>query len=274
MAGLLSYFVTSLLYALLAAYFWRTHWRNTGQATTLSTTKSQLSEKAAILLPLLLHSFLLYQSIWSDQGLNLGVGNAVSAIVWLAVLIYWVASFRYNLEGLQTLILGVACASVLLPIALPVAHKVPYTQLPVFKAHLLVALLAYSLFTIAALHALLMALVERRLHGGVTMFASLPPLLTMENLLFRIIAAGFLLLTLTLASGILFSEELFNKPLRFNHKTLFALISWAIFAALLIGRKIYGWRGRVAIRWTLSGFAALLLAYVGSKFILENILHR
>ena len=274
MAGLLTYFATSLLYALLAAYFWRTHWRSTNQARTQDITKFQKWEKAAILLPLLLHTFLLYQSIWSDQGLNLGVGNAVSAIVWLAVLIYWVASFRYNLEGLQTLVLGVACASVLLPVVLPVAHRLPYTQLPAFKAHLLVALLAYSLFTIAALHALLMALVERRLHSGVAMFANLPPLLTMENLLFRIIGAGFILLTLTLASGILFSEELFNKPLQFNHKTLFALISWAIFAALLVGRKIYGWRGRVAIRWTLSGFAALLLAYVGSKFILEIILHR
>ena len=92
MAGLLSYFATSLLYALLAAYFWRTHWRSTGRPRTLVTTKFQLWEKAAILLPLLLHTILLYQSILSDQGLNLGVGNAVSTIVWLAVLIYWVAS--------------------------------------------------------------------------------------------------------------------------------------------------------------------------------------
>jgi len=96
----------------------------------------------------------------------------------------------------------------------------------------------------------------------------------METLLFRLIIAGFVLLTLALASGMLFSEELIHKPAQFTHKTLFAFISWGIFAALLGGRKIYGWRGRTALRWTWAGFIALVLAYVGSKFVLEVILHR
>jgi ABC-type uncharacterized transport system permease subunit len=136
--------------------------------------------------------------------------------------------------------------------------------------------LAYSLFTIAALHALLMALAERRLHDHMLsqMLRNLPPLLTMENLLFRIIAVGFVLLTLTILSGVLFSEELFGKAMQFSHKTLFALLSWCIYAALLGGRHIYGWRGRTAIAWSLSGFAVLLLGYLGSKFVLEVILHR
>jgi ABC-type uncharacterized transport system permease subunit len=96
----------------------------------------------------------------------------------------------------------------------------------------------------------------------------------MEILLFRIINVGFILLSLVLISGILFSEELFHKPAQFTHKTLFAFISWGIFAALLSGRKIYGWRGRTATGWTLAGFTALILAYIGSKFVLEVILHR
>jgi ABC-type uncharacterized transport system permease subunit len=122
----------------------------------------------------------------------------------------------------------------------------------------------------------LMALIERRLHGGElpTALQKLPPLLTMETLLFRIITAGFVLLTLTLASGILYSEELFGKAMRFNHKTLFGILSWLIFAALLGGRRLYGWRGRVAVRWTLTGFLMLILAYIGSKFVLEVILGR
>jgi len=103
---------------------------------------------------------------------------------------------------------------------------------------------------------------------------SLPPLLTMERILFRIIALGFVLLTLTLGSGMLFSDELFGKPLQFNHKVMFGIISWCLFGALLLGRQIYGWRGRIALRWTLTGFVVLVLAYIGSKFVLEFILHR
>jgi ABC-type uncharacterized transport system permease subunit len=103
---------------------------------------------------------------------------------------------------------------------------------------------------------------------------SLPPLLTMETLLFRLIAVGFVLLTLTLASGVLFSEEIFGKAFQFNHKVLFGFISWGVFAILLWGHHFYGWRGRVAVHWTMSGFGFLLLAYLGSKFVLEVLLHK
>ena len=141
---------------------------------------------------------------------------------------------------------------------------------------LLLSMLAYSLFTIGSLHVLLMALLERRLHHGSLPrpLQGLPPLLAMETLLFRIIWAGFLLLTLTLATGVIYSEELFGKAARFNHKTVFGVLSWLIFAALLGGRHIYGWRGRVAVRWTLAGFLMLVLAYIGSKFVIEVILGR
>jgi ABC-type uncharacterized transport system permease subunit len=72
----------------------------------------------------------------------------------------------------------------------------------------------------------------------------------------------------------LFSEELFGQPLKFTHKVVFGILAWCIFAALLTGRQIYGWRGALALRWTLAGFLALVLAYIGSKFVLEIILHR
>jgi ABC-type uncharacterized transport system permease subunit len=121
-----------------------------------------------------------------------------------------------------------------------------------------------------------MAVIERRLHDArvTQVLQKLPPLLTMEALLFRIIWAGFILLTLSLASGIVFSEEVFGKPAPFTHKTVFGVMSWAIFAALLCGRHIYGWRGRMAVRWTLAGFLTLVLAYIGSRFVLEIILGR
>ena len=276
MSAILPYLITALLYALLGLHFWRTRWQPVMPRARSNEESIRKWEKFAVLVPLALHSALLYQSTFTSAGFNLGVGNAVSAILWLAVLIYWTVSFFYNLEGLQALVLPLAAVCVLLPWLLPTEHILSNTGLLAFPAHFLLSMLAYSLFTIAAVHAVLMAVVERRLHDGTlpAMPHTLPPLLTMETLLFRIITAGFVLLTLALVSGILFSEELFHKPAQFTHKTLFAFISWGIFAALLGGRKIYGWRGRTAMLWTLAGFIALILAYVGSKFVLEVILHR
>jgi ABC-type uncharacterized transport system permease subunit len=194
----------------------------------------------------------------------------------LTVLIYWLGNFVYRLDGLQALVLPLAAAAVLLGALMPPARALPNTDLAAFKFHLLIAMLAYSLFTIASLHVALMALLERRLHDGTVtlVLQKLPPLLTMEALLFRIIWAGFVLLTLTLASGVVFSEELFGKAAPFNHKTVFGVVSWLIFAALLAGRRIYGWRGRMAVRWTLAGFLTLVLAYIGSKFVVEVVLGR
>jgi ABC-type uncharacterized transport system permease subunit len=87
-----------------------------------------------------------------------------------------------------------------------------------------------------------------------------------------VIGAAFLFLTLTLATGILFSETLFGRPLRADHKTVFAILSWLTFGLLLAGRRLYGWRGRTALRWTLTGFVMLLFAYIGSRFVLEVLL--
>jgi ABC-type uncharacterized transport system permease subunit len=229
-----------------------------------------------LLVPLALHALLLSRDVFANDGMHLGVANAVSAIVWLTVLIYWLGSFFHRLDGLQALVLPLAAGAALLPGLLPPAGALPNTDLATFRFHLLISLLAYSLFTIASLHVLLMALIERRLHDArvTRLLQGLPPLLTMEALLFRIIWGGFILLTLTLLSGVLFSEELFGRPAPFNHKTVFGVLSWAIFAALLGGRHIYGWRGRMAVRWTLAGFLTLVLAYIGSKFVVEVILGR
>src|SRR2546423_14434015 len=120
-----------------------------------------------------------------------------------------------------------------------------------------------------------MAVLERRLHHKhAGFFASLPPLLTLEQLLFRAIAAAFVFLTLPPATGIASSETLFGRALHADHKTVFAILSWLTFGLLLSGRALYGWRGRTALRWTLSGFVLLILAYVGSRFVLEVVLHR
>ena len=278
---IVAYLACALLYATLAIYFWRTRWAvaartDTGIHAAVPVSGLSSIEHYAVLVPLAMHGGLLAHSLFAADGLHLGLANALSAILWLTVLIYWLGNFFYRLDGLQALVLPLAAAAVLLPALMPAARALPNTELVAFKIHLLIALLAYSLFTIASLHVALMALLERRLHDGTVtlLLQRLPPLLTMEALLFRIIWAGFILLTLTLASGVVFSEELFGKAASFTHKTVFGVVSWLIFAALLAGRHVYGWRGRIAVRWTLAGFAALVLAYIGSKFVLEILLGR
>lgn len=275
MSGILPYLINALLYAALAFHFWRTRWAPAAPAQPAAPAAHAV-EHYGVLVPLGLHTVLLAQSAFGAHGLYLGIGNAISAILWLTVLIYWLGNFFYKLEGLQALVMPVAAVASFLPVVLPSLNPLPHTEFAAFKVHLLISMLAYSLFTIASLHVLLMALLERRLHDGALpqMLQRLPPLLAMETLLFRIIWAGFILLTLTLASGVVFSEELFGKAATFSHKTVFGIVSWIIFAALLTGRHVYGWRGRVAVRWTLAGFLTLVLAYIGSKFVLEVILGR
>jgi ABC-type uncharacterized transport system permease subunit len=257
------------MYLALAWHFWNTRWR------ARSTTGFRAWERAAILLPLGLHGWLLYSGIF-DKELRFGFAQALSVMMFLGVAVYWVESLFYNLEGMQPLVLPLAAAAVPLPPLFPgLASSGAHAQAAEFKLHLALAMIAYGLFVIALLHATLMAVAERQLHRrGTVAFPNLPPLLTLEALLFRMIAAAFVFLTLTLVTGIAFSETLFGRALRFDHKTVFALLSWLIFGLLLAGRWRYGWRGRTALRWTLSGFVLLMLAYVGSRFVLEVLLQR
>ncbi len=229
-----------------------------------------------MLLPLLLQAYLLNEHLFTGEGINLGLIYVISLILWLTMLVYWVARFFYPISSLQTLVLPLAAIGVLLPAIFPKEHPISAEVSFALDAHIMAAMLVYSLFTIAALHASLMSLVEKRLHHATLprILQALPPLLTMETLLFRIIGAGFVVLTLTLISGIVFSEQVFGKPWEFNHKMLFGFISWGVFAALLIGHHFYGWRGRKAVHWTMSGYIFLLLAYLGSKFVMEVLLHR
>ncbi len=273
----------SALYGGLALHFWRSRRR----APADSPAGLAAWERAALLLPLALHAWLLQLDLLAPDQPRFGFGQALSVMLWLGVVIYWVESLFYNLDGMQPLVLPLAALAVPLPAFFP-GMAITHTASLQFKLHLILGMAAYSVFTIAMLHALLMALAERSLHkvralpaaagagaGPLTgPLAGLPPLLTLERLLFRLIGLAFVLLTLTLATGVMFSESLFGRALRFDHKTLFALLSWLTFAILLVGRYAYGWRGRTALRFTLTGFVMLLLAYVGSRFVLEVLLGR
>lgn len=277
MQNLILYIAVAFIYLMVAADYWRYSKKNTNSKATLeaASTQTLTLHSAMIALALALHGWLIFNGLFGN-GFNLGFYNALSAIFWLTVLIYWVSDLKHELHSLQAFVLPPAAVFAILPALTTQNHYLPTGEAGLFLAHIGIAILAYSLFTFAALHAALMTIAERSLHNKPTVIKlpSFPPLMVMETLLFRIITLGFILLTITMVSGMLFSEQIFGKPLQFNHKIIFSIASWLIYGALLIGRYRYGWRGLKAIRWTLTGFVLLLLAYVGSKFVLEVLLHR
>nr|WP_198983620.1 cytochrome c biogenesis protein CcsA [Herbaspirillum sp. ASV7] len=232
----------------------------------------------------LLHGGALLSDMFAADALRVGFAVMLSSTLWISVAAYWLENRNFSLDSMRVLVLPVAAVAVVLPSLFP-GNMVALTgKSDWFLAHIAISILAYSTLTIAAFHAVLMVLQESRLHtrpgpaAQAGWFAlaldRLPALLTMERLLFRLIAFGFTLLTLTVLSGVVFSEQLFGTPFKWDHKTVFTMLSWLLFGLLLAGRRWQGWRGRTALSFTLAGFAILLLAYVGSRFVLEVVLHR
>jgi ABC-type uncharacterized transport system permease subunit len=276
MPDLLLYFSTGACWLVLTGLAWRAARPAVVAGPSPAMTEVRID---AILVPiaLALHGMLVYRGLVTAEGLDMGVANAISLIVWLTVLIYWLAGLAFQgLTSILGLMAPVALLAVLFQATIPSHHYVTYTASPLFTAHFAIAMLAYSLFIVATVHALVMLAEEKWLHRGVMppFLRSLPPLLEMEALLFRILLAAFVLLTLTVASGVFFSEQVFGKPLTFTHKTVFGILSWLVFGGLLAGHYLRGWRGRTAVMWTISGFVLLMLSYVGSKVVLELVLKR
>ena len=220
----------------------------------------------------MLHTLVLSQTIITENGLNLGIFNAASLAAWIIVLALMLSSITKPVENLGIVLLPIAAVALILELAYPSSHLFDPASPWGLRVHAVVSLMAYSLFTMAAVQAGLLAIQDRHLRnrhpGGFV--RALPPLQTMESLLFEMITIGFILLSIGLLSGFMFLENMFAQHL--VHKTVLSIISWLVFGILLWGRFRFGWRGRTAIRWTLSGFLVLALAYFGSKFVMELVL--
>lgn len=225
-------------------------------------------------LGLILHATLIALQMHSDGGLNLSFFNAFSLVGWTVLLLLLLSALTKPVEMLALPLLPLSMATLVLEYLRPSTRLLGESTPWGLMAHVVISILAYSLLTLASLQAIALAIQHRQLHnrhpGG--LIRLLPPLQTMEDLLFEMISFGFLLLTLSLASGFAFLENMFLQHL--VHKTVLSIIAWTVFGVLLIGRLRYGWRGRTAIKWTLSGFAALMLAYFGSKAVIELMLGR
>jgi ABC-type uncharacterized transport system permease subunit len=203
-----------------------------------------------------------------------GFAPALSVTAWLVLVAYLVESQFYpQLRGRWALG-GLGALAVLLAWLFPGA-ELHVQASPWLPLHLALGLSSYGMFAAAVLHAWLMTRAERDIRQAQTKPGL--PLLTLERLTFRFVAAGFVLLSATLLAGVFFGEQLYGAASgawRWDHKRVFALLSWLTFAALLWGRQRWGWRGRRAVRVLYTGAVLLMLSYVGSRFVLELMLGR
>ncbi|MEB4592081.1 cytochrome c biogenesis protein CcsA [Candidatus Thiothrix sp. Deng01] len=222
----------------------------------------------AWILALGMHGWTILHNIWQPDEISINFTAAGSIVMWLSNLLLFVAMLSRPLETLGIFATPFTLTAMLLPL-LDSNHTAAIHLNNGLGVHIFTSLLAYSMLTLAALQALLLAWQNRHLHnhhpGG--LIRTLPPLLDMESLLFKLILLGVILLSFGLLSGALYIDNLFSQHL--VHKTVLSIVAWIVFAALLLGHWFYGWRGRIAIRWTLSGFFLLMLAFFGSKFVLE-----
>jgi ABC-type uncharacterized transport system permease subunit len=231
---------------------------------------------ALVALALVVHAVTIVRAVFTPGGLDLSFPQALSLVAWLTVLVAVASGLLAKLPAVGNVVLPVAAVCALVPLAGGTPHRFAYAGETWAAIHIAVALVGYALFTVAALQALLLTGLEKRLHSGLARpdTDGTVPLLTLERFLFQLVAAGFVLLTLTIASGLVFSEEVFGKPVTFTHKNLFSVLGWVTFGILLFGRWRYGWRGRPALYWILTGTALLVLGYLGSKFVSQVVLGR
>lgn len=225
----------------------------------------------AMALPL--HLVAVHAAIYQPAGLNLGLFHIISLVGWLIAALAIGMSLYMPIISITIVAFPLAVLGLLLSSLVPTAYPLTTTLTSGAESHILLSILAYSVLTIAAVQAMLISIQDRQLrtHKRGLMHA-LPPLQTMESLLFSLIWTGFSLLSLAILSGFLTLDDLFAQHL--VHKTLLTLAAWVVFATLLTGRYLLGWRGSTAIRFTLWGFGLLLLGFYGSKLVLELILQR
>lgn len=221
----------------------------------------------------LLHGVVLGWSLWGETA-HFGFAPALSMTAWLVAALYAIESQVFPQLSTRWTLSAIGTAAVLLAMFFP-GKPLPMTASLWLPVHLAFGVACYGLFGTAVVHAWFMTRVEARIRQAADPHSGLP-LLTLERLTYRFVAAGFILLSATLAIGMLFGESIYGpgRTWQWNHKTVFSVLSWATFALLLLGRARFGWRGKRAVAMIYVGSAFLLLAYVGSRFVLEIVLGR
>lgn len=220
---------------------------------------------------MVMHGFATFGLLFGGGGLDLSLLKILSLLALVINALVWLSSIRKPMHSLYLVLFPISA------IALFMALLSPSTKSTIFapfdlQSHILISILAYSFLAIAALQALVAGYQNWQLkhkHQN-TLMRTLPALETMETLLFQLIWLGEIALTLSLLTGFMVYDDFFAQQL--IHKVTFSIVAWLVYAVLLFGRHYRGWRGQKAINWTWVGFSAILLGYLGSKFVIEFVL--
>lgn len=215
------------------------------------------------------HLIALSMTIWQGEHFVFNLANALSMISLLATTILLVLNRHYQAETLGIFIFPLAALTTLLPIGFQEHMPLPLE----IGSHVLISIAAYSILGIAAAQAVLYSIQEKRFRKRQlsNLMRALPPLQTMEDLMFKLVIIGFSFLSFALLSGAFFVEDLFAQHL--VHKTFFAVISWILYGTLLIGHFQRGWRGQKAVRYVIWAYSLLVISFIGTEFVLQYVLN-
>lgn len=256
--------VAASLYALGAALQVRSLLRKRSMA---------LGPLALLTVPALaLHTLVSYLQVDTEAGLYLGFFTVASLITLLMVLFLLLAALRLPVQNLLMMVLPLAALALLASTVGETGFEARERLAPTLVIHILFSIFAYSVLFMAACQSVLLAFQEHALRAksSIGVLRLLPPLESMEALLFSLLWTGIVALTAAIATGFIFLEDMFAQHV--VHHTLLAMASWTLYAVLLTGRHFFGWRSRTATYWTLIAFSLLVLGYFGSKFVMEILL--
>jgi ABC-type uncharacterized transport system permease subunit len=239
---------------------------------SLQLSQRRLIVMSTAVLAVILHAVFSYQEIYTPAGINIGIYPMASLTSLAIAVIVLASSFRRPVDNLLVLLFPLAIVTVLLALF----KEGSFTPRPDINdgivAHILLSVAAYGLLTVAAFQAALLSFGDYELkHRNLGVLRRLPPLQTMESLMFELIWSGLMFLSLSIATGFAFIRKGESQDGLIHHTTI-TLAAWVVFAVLLWGRRQLGWRGAIASRWTLAGFTLLVIGYFGSKLVLEVIL--
>ena len=242
--------------------------------SSLSNIKIIKNYSFLVAVGLISHALLIYNHIF-NQGVDLSFANSTLLLSWIIVLIYLLLNSKSKYQRIGNIYLN-SCInnSFVFPLIQPDHQSIQYYSLPA-SIHIIIAMLGYGLLAFGSIFSLFLLLFEKSLHAETkssSMISSSEPLLDVESKLFQIYWVGFIFLTFTLFSSLFFSNYLFGQSLDWNHKTIFTILAWLSYALVLFGRVQFGWRGKKSIIISLLAFAFLILAYLGTKFVVEIVL--
>ena len=241
------------------------------QALAQGNPSARIKFLAPWALTLLAMTVMASSRIFNEHGVDLEFYNSLFVAAFVICAILFIASLFKQVEHLGLIVLPIACIT----IGLNLAFLTPGTEESFnhgIQLHIISSIIAFSILGLAAVQAILLFFQDKALkeHNNIKMFRGIPSLHESETLLFQSITLGIVILTIALVSGFIYLDDIFAQHLA--HKTILSSLAWVVFAILLWGRVQFGWRGTTAIRWSLSGFTFLILAYFGSKFVLELVL--